>query len=99
MTQLESARKGVITPEMRRVAVREGVSPERIRDEVAIGRLVIPANIHHLAGSGGETSNGGHRRYPEAGTGHPSARADAMLWFTQSMASAHALGWPMPASG
>jgi len=52
MTQLEAARKGVVTPEMRRVAARECVAPELIRDEVARGRLVIPANVRHLAGSG-----------------------------------------------
>lgn len=54
MTQLESARKGVITPEMVRVAIRENVTPSFIRDEVARGRLVIPANIRHLAGSAGK---------------------------------------------
>ncbi len=61
MTQLESARQGVVTPEMRRVAVREGVPPELIRDEVARGRLVIPANVRHLAGSGGEAPRGAQR--------------------------------------
>src|SRR5690606_16852977 len=50
---LEAARAGMITPEMIRVAVRENVTPEFIRDEVARGRLVIPANVRHLAGSGG----------------------------------------------
>ena len=54
MTQLEYARKGVITPEMIRVAIRESVSPEFIRDHVAAGRIVIPANVRHLAGSAGE---------------------------------------------
>ena len=53
MTQLQSARKGIITPEMVRVAQRECVTPEFIRDEVARGRLVIPANARHLAGSAG----------------------------------------------
>jgi len=44
-TQLEHARLGIITPEMRRVAEREGhLSPEQVRDELAAGRLVIPAN-------------------------------------------------------
>ena len=38
MTQLTSARKGIITPEMARVAIRENVTPEFIRDEVARGR-------------------------------------------------------------
>lgn len=50
MTQLESARAGQITPEMQYVARRENVSPELIRDEVASGRMVIPANKVHLAG-------------------------------------------------
>jgi phosphomethylpyrimidine synthase len=53
MTQLQSARKGVITPEMIRVAERENVTPEFIREEVARGRLIIPANVRHLAGSAG----------------------------------------------
>jgi phosphomethylpyrimidine synthase len=49
VTQLEHARLGVVTPEMRRVAEREGhLSPEHVRDEVATGRMVIPANRVHL---------------------------------------------------
>ncbi len=49
ITQLESARLGIITPEMRRVAQREPhLTPTQIRDEIAAGRLIIPANIHHL---------------------------------------------------
>ena len=44
-TQLENARLGIITPEMQRVAEREEhLSPEQVRDEVAAGRMVIPAN-------------------------------------------------------
>jgi phosphomethylpyrimidine synthase len=49
-TQLEAARAGEITPEMEFVAKRELLAPELIRDEVAIGRMVIPANTNHLAG-------------------------------------------------
>src|SRR5262245_11900805 len=49
MTQLEAARKGIVTDEMHYVAQREDLSPELIRDEVGRGRMVIPANIHHLA--------------------------------------------------
>ena len=45
------ARAGEITPAMHFVAEREGLSPELIKSEVARGRLVIPANIHHLAGA------------------------------------------------
>ncbi len=49
ITQLEQARLGIISPEMRRVAEREPhLSPEQVRDEVAAGRMVIPANINHL---------------------------------------------------
>src|SRR3954466_11954864 len=48
MTQIESARKGIVTPEMAFVAAREDLEPELIRDEVARGRMVIPANKVHL---------------------------------------------------
>ena len=48
MTQIEAARKGVITNEMTYVAKREDLEPELIRDEVARGRMVIPANTVHL---------------------------------------------------
>jgi phosphomethylpyrimidine synthase len=49
-TQRYHARQGTITPEMRRVAERENLPAELVRDEVAIGRLIIPANVRHLAG-------------------------------------------------
>ncbi len=50
VTQLEHARLGNVTPQMRRVAEREPhLSPEALRDEVAAGRMVIPANLNHLA--------------------------------------------------
>ncbi|WP_437230611.1 phosphomethylpyrimidine synthase ThiC [Planctomicrobium sp. SH661] len=49
-TQLEYARLGTITPQMSRVAEREGhLTPEQVRDEVAAGRMVIPANKVHLS--------------------------------------------------
>jgi len=49
VTQLEHARLGLITPQMRRVAEREPhLSAEQVRDEVAAGRLIIPANTVHL---------------------------------------------------
>jgi phosphomethylpyrimidine synthase len=49
VTQLEHARLGHVTPEMRRVAQREAhLTPEQVRDEVAAGRMVIPANRRHL---------------------------------------------------
>ena len=49
LTQLDHARLGIVTPQMRRVAEREGhLTAEQVRDEVAAGRMVIPANINHL---------------------------------------------------
>jgi phosphomethylpyrimidine synthase len=50
VTQLEHARVGVVTPQMARVAEREPhLTAEQVRDEVAAGRMVIPANRNHLA--------------------------------------------------
>ena len=48
-TQIENARAGTITPEMEYVAKREQLTAELVRDEVARGRMVIPANTVHLA--------------------------------------------------
>ena len=47
VTQMHYARRGEITPEMEFIALREGVRPELVRDEVARGRAIIPANINH----------------------------------------------------
>ena len=47
-TQLEIARSGKISPEMKFVAKAEGVEEGIVRDEIAAGRLVIPANVIHL---------------------------------------------------
>ncbi|MEJ7609425.1 MAG: phosphomethylpyrimidine synthase ThiC, partial [Bryobacteraceae bacterium] len=46
-TQMHYARKGMITGEMEYVAQREKLDPELVRSEIARGRLIIPANIHH----------------------------------------------------
>jgi phosphomethylpyrimidine synthase len=46
-TQMQFARKGVITQEMEFVAIREGLDTEFVRSEVARGRAIIPANINH----------------------------------------------------
>src|SRR5438034_781559 len=46
-SQMHYARKGLVTEEMLYVADREKVAPETIRDEVAAGRMIIPANINH----------------------------------------------------
>lgn len=47
VTQMHYARKGIITPEMEFVAIREGVTPEFVRQEIAEGRAILPANINH----------------------------------------------------
>jgi phosphomethylpyrimidine synthase len=91
-TQYEFAKAGIVTPQMVRVAQREGQTPEFIRSEVARGRLVIPANIRHLAGAAGKpgtydilTLNADANGY--AGGGHPGARGDAAnLWVNQTVA-------------
>ena len=46
-TQMHYARKGEITGEMKHVAKRENITPELVRDEVARGRMIIPANVNH----------------------------------------------------
>ena len=48
-TQMQAARAGNITQQMERVAQKEGVSAEWIRERVAKGTIVIPANINHTA--------------------------------------------------
>ncbi|MGI8749718.1 MAG: phosphomethylpyrimidine synthase ThiC [Thermoleophilaceae bacterium] len=48
-TQMHIARRGNVSPEMQRVAEREQLPGELIRDEVARGRMIIPANPHHRA--------------------------------------------------
>ena len=58
ITQMYYAKKGIITPEMEYVAIRENlqnemlgikshITPEFVRDEIAAGRAIIPANINH----------------------------------------------------
>ena len=47
VTQMHYARQGILTDAMRICAQREGVDPEMVREEVARGRAIIPANIHH----------------------------------------------------
>lgn len=47
MTQLELAREGTLSPQMRAVAEKEGIDPETVREMVAEGSVVIPANINH----------------------------------------------------
>lgn len=47
VTQMFYARQGIITPEMEYVAIRENMTPEFVRNEIAEGRAIIPANINH----------------------------------------------------
>lgn len=47
VTQLHYARKGIITPEMEYIAIREGMDAEFVRSEIAAGRAIIPTNINH----------------------------------------------------
>ncbi|GAA4077717.1 phosphomethylpyrimidine synthase ThiC [Nocardioides kongjuensis] len=47
VTQMAYARAGIVTEEMRYVAVREGCDVELVRSEVAAGRAIIPANVNH----------------------------------------------------
>lgn len=47
VTQMYYARRGEITPEMEYIAIREGLPATLVRDEVARGRAIIPANINH----------------------------------------------------
>jgi len=47
VTQMHYARRGEVTPEMEFVALREGMEPTFVRDEVARGRAIIPANVNH----------------------------------------------------
>ena len=47
LTQLEQAQRGVITDEMRKAADYDKVAPEFIRDGIASGEIVLPANINH----------------------------------------------------
>ncbi|MBN2319747.1 MAG: phosphomethylpyrimidine synthase ThiC [Acidobacteria bacterium] len=47
VTQMHYAKKGIVTPEMEFVALRENLDPDFVRNEVACGRAIIPANINH----------------------------------------------------
>ncbi|HET9161828.1 MAG TPA: phosphomethylpyrimidine synthase ThiC [Solirubrobacterales bacterium] len=46
-TQMRLAREGIASPEMERVAERERLPVETVREEVARGRMIVPANVHH----------------------------------------------------
>lgn len=48
-TQMEAAKKGILTPEMKTVAEKEYMDPEKLRDLVACGQIAIPANVNHTS--------------------------------------------------
>ncbi len=48
-TQMEAARKQIITPEMETVAAKENMNVEKLRELVALGQVAIPANINHTS--------------------------------------------------
>ena len=47
-TQMDAARKGILTPQMEQVLANESISKEELMDGLAQGRIAIPANKHHL---------------------------------------------------
>jgi len=47
VTQMHYARAGIVTPEMEFAALREGMRPEVVRDEIARGRAILPNNVNH----------------------------------------------------
>lgn len=49
ITQIDYARAGIVTEQMRAVAAKEGICAENVREAVAVGRIAIPANIHHAS--------------------------------------------------
>ena len=49
MTQLELAKKGILSPQMKHVAQQENISEETILQYVAEGKVVIPANAYHTS--------------------------------------------------
>ena len=49
ITQIDYARAGIVTEQMRAVAAKEGICVENVREAVAAGRIAIPANIHHVS--------------------------------------------------
>ena len=49
ITQIDYARAGIVTEQMRAVAAKEGICVENVREAVAAGRIAIPANIHHAS--------------------------------------------------
>ena len=48
-TQMEAAKKGIITPEMELVAKKEYTTPEKVRESVAKGEVAIPCNVNHTS--------------------------------------------------
>ena len=59
-SQMQAAKAGVVTQQMRAVADKEGWAPEKLREKIAVGEIAIPANIHH-AGLSPQGVGGGLR--------------------------------------
>lgn len=58
VTQMDAAKKGIITPEMEVVAAKEGMEAEGLKELIARGEAVIPANVHHKSLSPEGVGNG-----------------------------------------
>ena len=48
-TQMDAARQGIVTPEMEIVAAKENMGVEKLRELIAKGQVIIPANKNHQA--------------------------------------------------
>lgn len=48
-TQMDAARQGIVTPQMHAVAAKESMDPQALRELIAKGQAVIPANVHHAS--------------------------------------------------
>ncbi|MFH0728661.1 MAG: phosphomethylpyrimidine synthase ThiC [Pseudomonadota bacterium] len=57
-TQMDAARRGIVTPQMRQVLAKEKISETRLLERVAAGRIVIPANKNHMSLIGGGIGEG-----------------------------------------
>ena len=48
-TQMEAAKKGIVTPQLEIVAAKEEMEVPKLMELVASGQAVIPANVHHTS--------------------------------------------------
>ncbi len=47
MTQIEMAKQGILSPQMKQVAQQENIDVENLQQYIAEGKVVIPANVNH----------------------------------------------------